>query len=141
MPPMKQPTSTTRVELTHIVTVDRISSGWERRQVASETKQDVVNDITDRLGAAKVLNSTGSTELKRVFELVVDRFELPISKELSKPALAEKIAAHAGVSWDDECDSRRSQSGGGGTVTIDGLRRVRDAVNQFLAWERQRTSR
>lgn len=93
-----------------------------------EKKQDVINDITDRIGAPRMQVSNGSTEPKALFVEIVRRLDLGIPTSLSKPKLAESIATSAGIGWDATCDSRHTPSGGGSTVTIEGLRRVRSAV-------------
>lgn len=107
-------------------------------QMSNETKQDVIDDITRAIGAPRIWVSNGSTEPRIVFEVIVDRFTLPIAPHLTKPELAQRISEGAGISWDNSCDSRGTPSGGGSTVTIEGLRRVRRAVRKYLDFERAR---
>ena len=67
--------------------------------------------------------STGSTEPKKLFELVSDALGLDLDPGLTKPRLAGGICESAGLEWDSACWSS------GGTVTVVGLRRVLDAVS------------
>src|SRR5207237_701050 len=47
-----------------------------------------------------------------------------IGDDWTKPQIAEAIASAGGQIWDRSCDSRGSPSGGGSTVTLEGLNRV-----------------
>lgn len=87
-----------------------------------------MNSITKILGSQDLLTSSGSTEPKRLMEEIVARFRMPIDVRLSKPEVAEAIARAAGVQWDASCDSRCSPSGGGSTITLEGLVRLEKAV-------------
>lgn len=69
--------------------------------------------------------STGSTEPKKLFELVSDALGLDLDPRLTKPRLAGGICKAAGLEWDSACWSS------GGTVTVVGLRRVLDAVTML----------
>jgi len=94
----------------------------------SESKQDVIDDIARLIDRPARRVSTGSTEPKTVLTDILD----VLARELPKPELAEFIARGGGEGWDSSCDSRLSPSGGGDTVTIQGLRRVRDSVKRIL---------
>lgn len=71
--------------------------------------------------------SSGSTEPKRLFELVSEALGLDFSPRLIKTELAGAICEVAGIAWDRTCWST------GGTVTIDGLRRVYSAVLELTS--------
>jgi len=84
-----------------------------------------VQQIAARLGVEAPPMSSGSTEPKRIFELVVEELGLELdSRTLTKPDLAHAIADIAYVPWSVvECESS------GGTVTTEGLQRVLKAVD------------
>lgn len=71
--------------------------------------------------------SSGSTEPRRIFELVVTELGLAIEIDaLTKPQLARAICEAADVHWSIvSCESS------GGTVTKDGLERVLRAVESL----------
>lgn len=94
----------------------------------AESKQEVLTDIARLIGMPQRQVATGSTEPRDAFVDVLRA----LGSELDKPSLAQFIALGGGQSWDETCDSRGSASGGGGTVTVQGLRRVRDAVKHLL---------
>lgn len=96
------------------------------------TKQEIVDLIARALGQPPRKVSSGSTEPKTVFIDVIQSLRLRVSTKLKKPALAKAIAKAAGLSWDRQCDSTSSPSGGGGTVTRVGLLRVLEAIVVLL---------
>lgn len=95
-------------------------------------KNDVVDEIASMLGLPPVGETKGSTGYKDALEEAVRRFGVPLPSGGSKPAMAEAIARHAGLTWDPTYDSRRTPSGGGSTVTVGGWQVVRDAVEILL---------
>lgn len=101
--------------------------------VASETKQDVLNDIARLIGRKPRAVSRGSTEPRAVYEDVVASLGLQVPAGLTKPRLAGAIARAGGEVWDDSCHSDSTPSGGGGTITLTGDRRVREAVRRLVA--------
>jgi hypothetical protein len=104
------------------------------RQLPPEwTKQQVIDAITELIGAREMGVSRGSTEPKALFLAVHRRFGMRFDESTSKPALAQSICEVAGLTWDASCDSRNTPSGGGSTVTLEGLHRVHRAVQLLLA--------
>lgn len=97
------------------------------------TKQEAVDQITELIGHPKLQVGKGSTEPKEVLTAVVEHFGLPLDLRDSKPALGAGIARAAGLDWDPTCDSTHSASGGGSTVTLEGLNRVLAAVHLLRA--------
>ncbi len=93
-----------------------------------ETKQDVIDQIASLLGTPRRLVSTGSSEPKQIFVDIIDKLELGLDSSASKPELGQRIAHALGEQWDERCDSRATESGGGSTVTLIGLQRLRDGV-------------
>jgi hypothetical protein len=92
------------------------------------TKADLVQEIAHRIGVEVPPMSTGSTEPRQIFDLVVVELGLPIeSEQLTKPDLAHEICRIAEVEWDEAlCESA------GGTVTKVGLQRVLTSVELLL---------
>ena len=90
-----------------------------------ETKQDVLNDICDELAIHREVVGVGSSLPSAVFESAAVRCGVRVR---SMPEIGEAIAKKAGLSWGPDCDSRGSLSGGGSTVTADGLRRMLEAL-------------
>ena len=75
-------------------------------------------------------NSTGSSTPSDMPRALSERFGVPYR---SMPETAEAVARLAGVQWDTTCDSRATPSGGGSTVTAEGLRRLRSALRSLIA--------
>lgn len=96
-----------------------------------KTKQDILDAIADVLRTGGFNVSTGSTEPKMVLEAIVTTYQLPIDLRDSKPIVAERIANAAGVQWDGSCDSRSSPSGGGSTITFEGLCRLLETAQRL----------
>jgi hypothetical protein len=48
----------------------------------------------------------------------------------SMPELGERVARAGGIGWDASCDSRATPSGGGSTVTLEGLNRMLDVLER-----------
>jgi hypothetical protein len=97
------------------------------------TKQEILDEIAYLVGAPIRDTSRGSTESKESLLDAAERLGVSVNPDLSKPEIAEAIARAAGIEWDVRCDSRRTPSGGGGTVTLEGLTRVRDATLRLLS--------
>jgi hypothetical protein len=97
-----------------------------------ETKQEILDDIASMLRLPRWRVSTGSTEPREALVDIANALSVPVSRRSSKPEIAAAIAHAGGQSWDASCDSADTPSGGGGTITHEGLRRVRSAVQQHL---------
>lgn len=93
--------------------------------MSKQQKGDVVRDIADALGVEAPPMSTGSTEPKAIFLLVNETLGLGISPRKTKPELARSIVEASGEAWGASYESR------GGTVTLEGLLAVRQAVRFF----------
>lgn len=94
-----------------------------------ETKQDVLDDITELLGLPASTVSVGSSLPSEVFVAAAQRLGLGIG---SMPEICEAIVRSAGHSWSPGFDSRGSLSGGGSTVTLEGIRAMREALRALL---------
>lgn len=91
----------------------------------AETKQDILNDITDFLGLRRYTVSVGSSLPSEVFEAAARYAKVGFG---SMPEINESIIRKAGMVYEATYDSRNSPSGGGSTVTLDGIRALRQAL-------------
>ena len=91
-----------------------------------QSKQDLLNHLTDQLGLARETVGVGSSLPSTVFDTAAKRFGIPYGP---MPEIGEALAVKAGRTWDADCDSRVSPSGGGSTVTAQGL----EAMNRSIA--------
>lgn len=95
-----------------------------------ETKQSVLNEITDLLGKERTEVSTGSTIPSHIVREAANRVGVLFT---SKPATCEAIIRKAGLGFDGSgFDSRRTPSGGGSTITLKGAQQLRDALEILL---------
>ena len=101
-----------------------------------ETKQDVIDDVSQLLSIGPFQVGKGSTEPAGFFVEVAKSLGIGLSGNPSKPEIARMVVESAGMTWGTECDSRGSESGGGSTVTTIGLKRLRTAVH-YLAGTRE----
>lgn len=97
----------------------------------SERKQDVLNDITDLLGLPRhVLPEGGGSSLpSEVFNTAARRARVPLG---SMPEICESLVRKAGQPYSSSYDSRATISGGGSTVTLEGIQAVRTALRALL---------
>jgi hypothetical protein len=73
----------------------------------------------------------GSSVPKSLFDAACSRFDLDASGTM--PQQAQRIVTAAGIPYrSDHFDSRLTPSAGGSTVTLDGLREMREAVETLL---------
>lgn len=105
------------------------SSGGSGQPWGGETKQDVLNEICDQLGIRRRDVGVGSSLPSDDFDEISHRLALGGG---SMPEIGEAAAAKAGLIWSADCDSRGTVSGGGSTVTFEGLRVIRSALAQLL---------
>jgi hypothetical protein len=90
-------------------------------------KIEIANEITDLLRVDRVHFSTGSTEPKELFLLIVESLGLGIESNLPKPVIARRIVESAGLAWLPDHEST------GGTVTFKGLEVVKSSVEYYLS--------
>ena len=98
-----------------------------------ETKQELIDEICSllRIGPFTVL--IGSTEPAQFFRDVGECLAVDLEGASTKPEIGKKIVESFGLTWGENCDSTRSASGGGGTVTIFGLQQLKQAVLTYQA--------
>jgi hypothetical protein len=95
-----------------------------------ESKQDLLNAICDQLGIPREPIGVGSSLPSYVFHVMAARTGVPSG---SMPEIGQAVAETAGLTWGPDCDSRGSTSGGGSTVTMDGLRVLDQALARLLS--------
>lgn len=95
-----------------------------------ETKQDVLNDVTRMLGMPSRQVSVGSSLPSDVFAAAANR--VGVASTGSMPEVLERVVAKAGHRYSPSFDSRGSISGGGSTVTLEGIRALRSALRALL---------
>jgi hypothetical protein len=91
-----------------------------------EVKQDQLDRLCRQLGIPTVPVGVGSSLPSHVFEEAARQCEVLMGP---MPEVGERLAQAAGLNWTSDCDSRGTVSGGGSTVTRDGL----DVVNRAVA--------
>ena len=101
------------------------------RDGRGETKQQIIDDVSMSLDIGPFLVGKGSTEPASFFIEVAKSLEIDVEDASSKPDVARLIVESAGFNWEVEYDSRGSDSGGGSTVTLEGLKAVRVAVESL----------
>lgn len=89
-------------------------------------KSDVAKVITDLIGISEVRFSTGSTEPKELFTGIVDALGLGVDISLPKQKIAKAIVESCGELWLPDYEST------GGTITLQGLVAVKQAVQFYL---------
>lgn len=95
-----------------------------------ETKQDVLDDVTRLLRMSSRTVSVGSSLPSDVFQTAAKR--VGVSAAGSMPEILERIVKKAGQSYSTSFDSRGTISGGGSTVTLEGIQALRGALRSLL---------
>lgn len=90
-----------------------------------EVKQDVLDQLCDVLGISRVSVGVGSSIPSEVFAAAARRAGVPKG---SMPEICEAVVEKAGMRYSSAYDSRGSLSGGGSTVTAEGLRAMVTAL-------------
>lgn len=93
------------------------------------SKQDLLDAICDQLGVAREPIGVGSSLPSHVFHTMAAKVSVPRG---SMPEIGQAVAERAGMAWGPSCDSRGSSSGGGSTVTIEGLQVLERALARLL---------
>ncbi len=95
-----------------------------------ETKNDLMAEICNLLGMPEYKTTVGSSIPRRFFSELLDHFGLP--DEGDSVQAAKSLVSSANIMWKPEFDSSDSPSGGGGTITLSGLKAVRQSVSILL---------
>jgi hypothetical protein len=99
-----------------------------RASAQARSKQELMNEISDTLGISRVRASTGSTDPRVFWDAVANA--VGVERQTTKTATARLVAESAGLAWPPGADSSDTGSGGGGTVTAQGLAIVLTAVRR-----------
>lgn len=107
--------------------VDQAASPATAR-ASARTKQVIVEDICRALGIELLAVYRGSSVPVEIFQEASRRFGVPMD---AMPAVGRAVALKAGLDWTPECDSTGTPSGGGSTVTAEGLEVMLKAIRRL----------
>ena len=98
------------------------------------SKETEIKAIARLVGISDPGLGVGSSVPKALFDAVCERFGLDTVGTM--PAQAERIVRTANMPYVRSAfDSRDSASGGGSTVTLEGLQQLRNAVQRLISRE------
>lgn len=95
-----------------------------------ETKDDLMAEICDLLAIENYKTTIGSSVPRRFFSDLLDYFELPDDGDAV--TACKTLISNANLKWEGEFSSEASPSGGGGTVTLSGLKALRNSMSILL---------
>ena len=95
-----------------------------------ETKADIVREICDLVSIAEYTTTSGSSIPRRFFSDLLDTFG--IEDEGDSVTASKKLFELSNVNWDASYASENTPSGGGGTITLEGLKSLRNVVIHLL---------
>lgn len=95
------------------------------------SKEDEISEIARLVGISDPGIGVGSSISKDLFDGVCNRFGIDSTGQM--PEQAQRIVTKANLPYRaDFFDSRGTPSGGGSTVTLEGLRQIKKAVQVLL---------
>ncbi len=95
-----------------------------------ETKADIVREICDLVSIPEYTTTSGSSIPRRFFSDLLDTFG--IADEGDSVTASKKLFELTNVNWDASYASENTPSGGGGTITLEGLKALRNVVIYLL---------
>ncbi len=95
-----------------------------------ETKADILREICNLVSIPEHVTTVGSSIPRRFFSDLLDTFGL--ADEGDSVTASKKLFELSNIDWKDAYASENTPSGGGGTITLDGLKALRVAVTQLL---------
>jgi hypothetical protein len=95
-----------------------------------ETKADIVREICDLVSIPEHTTTSGSSIPRRFFSDLLDTFG--IDDEGDSVTASKKLFELANIPWDATFASENTPSGGGGTITLEGLKALRNVVIYLL---------
>ena len=95
-----------------------------------ETKDDLMAEICDLLAIETYKTTIGSSVPRRFFSDLLDYFDLPDDGDAV--TACKTLISNANLNWEKEFSSEASPSGGGGTVTLSGLKALRNSIAILL---------
>ena len=95
------------------------------------SKESEIAAIAGLIGIPDPGRGVGSSVYKELFDGICGRFNIPSGGTM--PQQAQRIVTTADLPYNaSQFDSRDTPSGGGSTVTLDGLRQMKTAVQILL---------
>jgi hypothetical protein len=95
-----------------------------------ETKADIVREICDLVSIPEYTTTSGSSIPRRFFSDLLDTFG--IVDEGDSVTACKKLFGLSNVKWEVTYASENTPSGGGGTITLEGLKALRNVVTYLL---------
>ena len=95
-----------------------------------ETKADIVREICDLVSIPEYTTTSGSSIPRRFFSDLLDTFG--IDDEGDSVTASKKLFELTSVNWNATYASENTPSGGGGTITLEGLKALRNVVIYLL---------
>lgn len=107
-----------------------------------ETKRDIILEICDLVSIPEYTTTVGSSIPRRFFSELLDTFE--IEDDGDSVTACKRLLELGGQVWKNSYASESTPSGGGGTVTLEGLKALRDSVilllDEFESTQEEKTS-
>ena len=97
------------------------------------TKNSILEEVAMLADTSVFKTVAGSTIPRPFFAEMAELFDVSNEGDASK--VLKRCLDSAGISWSPLFDSSQSASGGGGTVTLQGLEAMRDAVLDLVSKE------
>jgi hypothetical protein len=95
-----------------------------------ETKADVLREICNLVSISEYSTTSGSSVPRRFFSDLLDTFG--IEDEGDSVTASKKLFEVSNSEWKPGFASENTPSGGGGTITLEGLKALRNVVIQLL---------
>lgn len=95
-----------------------------------ETKADLLREICDLVSIPEYTTSSGSSIPRRFFSDLLDTFG--IIDEGDSVTACKKLFELTNIKWKPTYASENTPSGGGGTVTLEGLKALRNVITYLL---------
>jgi len=95
-----------------------------------ETKADILREICDLVSIPEHSTTTGSSIPRRFFSDLLDTFGM--EDEGDSVSASKKLFELSNIEWQPTYASENTPSGGGGTITFEGLKALRKVVTYLL---------
>jgi len=95
-----------------------------------ETKADIVREICNLVSIPEYTTTSGSSIPRRFFSDLLDTFG--ITDEGDSVTASKKLFELSNINWELTYASENTPSGGGGTITLEGLKALRNVVVYLL---------
>ena len=95
-----------------------------------ETKADLLREICDLVSIPEYTTTSGSSIPRRFFSDLLDTFG--IADEGDSVTASKKLFELTNIQWNTTYASENTPSGGGGTITLEGLKALRNVVTYLL---------